>query len=196
MRATRGFTLLELVVVVCIVAIAAAKLLHWLLYYQEQAEKAVMESTVAAMQSGLTLRASALLIRGTPADINALNGRNPMEWLAERPASYVGAYLREPPQEAGTGIWFFDISTATLVYRPQRRRYLRPGPDGSYDLRFRAEAEYGVERIGAVSGAQAAGLRHLRVAPVYAYSWFEGASPPVNIGQLLQLYAKYATITA
>jgi general secretion pathway protein G len=195
MRPPRGFTLLELVVVVCIVAIVAAKLFDWLLYYQEQAEKAVMESTVAAMQSGLTLRASALFLRGTPADINALDGGNPMDWLAERPASYVGAYLREPPSDVGTGIWFFDTATGTLVYRPHRRRYLQPGPDGSYDLRFRAEAAYGMERIGAVSGAQAPGLRHLRVTPVRAYSWFREAVPPVNIGQLLQLCAKYATIS-
>lgn len=178
MRRAAGFTLLELVVVICIVALLAAKLLDWLRFYQEQAEKAVMEATVSAMQGGLTLRASALLIRGTPADINALNGRNPMDWLTERPASYVGAFLNEPPPDAGTGIWFYDVASGTLVYRPRRHRYLVPGPDGGYDLRFRAEVEYAVERLGASAATDMPGLRRLRVAPTRPYDWFGSLEPP------------------
>jgi len=177
MRRRAGFTLLELVVVICIIAVLAAKLLDWLRFYQEQAEKAAMEATVSAMQAGLTLRASALLIRGTPADINALNRQNPMDWLTERPGSYLGAFVREPPPEGGEAIWFFDTTTGTVVYRPLRRRFLLPGPDGSYDLRFRVEAEYVVERLGAGPGTEMPGLRRLRIAPVRSYSWFAGPEP-------------------
>jgi prepilin-type N-terminal cleavage/methylation domain-containing protein len=167
----RGFTLLELVVVICIVAVLSARLLASLVYYQEQAEKVAMESTLGAMQTGLAMQVSALLLRGTPEDINGLAEQNPMEWLAERPGTYIGSFLHEPPPAAGTGIWFFDSATRTLVYRPQRRRHLVPGPDGSYDLRFRADARFAPEPAGSRSGAIPA-LQRLRIGAVREYRWF------------------------
>ena len=62
--ASPGFTLIELIVVVCIVALCAALLLDRLRFYQEAAEKAVMEYTVATLKSALQLRVAALLVRG------------------------------------------------------------------------------------------------------------------------------------
>ena len=163
--------------VICVVSILALKLLDWVGYYQERAEKAAMESTHALLQAGMTLRASALFIKGTGADVNALSDQNPMDWLAERPANYLGAFLGAPPEGSPSGVWYFDSAARLLVYRPQRHGHLLAGPDGRYDIRFRAVADYGPVQIGAASGATVPGLRTLRIAATRPYVWFSERAP-------------------
>ncbi|HEY6720193.1 MAG TPA: prepilin-type N-terminal cleavage/methylation domain-containing protein, partial [Burkholderiales bacterium] len=63
LRAVSGLTLIELIVVVCIIALCAALLLDRLRFYQEAAEKAAMEYTVGAVKSALQLRVAAMLLR-------------------------------------------------------------------------------------------------------------------------------------
>src|SRR5438128_2565943 len=81
--ASPGFTLIELIVVVCIVALCAALLLDRLRFYQEAAEKAVMEYTVATVKSALQLRVAAMLVRGEEKNIGSLVRANPVDWLME-----------------------------------------------------------------------------------------------------------------
>jgi len=76
-RAVPGFTLIELIIVVCIVALCAALLLDRLRFYQEAAEKAAMEYTVATMKSALQLRVAAMLVRGEEGSIGKLARSNP-----------------------------------------------------------------------------------------------------------------------
>jgi prepilin-type N-terminal cleavage/methylation domain-containing protein len=54
-----GFTLFELIVVICLVGIFAAVALDRLLRYQEIAEKTAMQSTIGALRSAQTLQAAA-----------------------------------------------------------------------------------------------------------------------------------------
>ena len=81
--ASPGFTLIELIVVVCIVALCAALLLDRLRFYQEAAEKAVMEYTIATVKSALQLRVAYMLVRGDEKKIGALDRANPVDWLKE-----------------------------------------------------------------------------------------------------------------
>src|SRR5438309_11434062 len=93
--ASPGFTLIELIVVVCIVALCAALLLDRLRFYQEAAEKAAMEYTVATMKSALQLRVAAMLVRGEEGNIGILARSNPMDWLMEPPVGYRGEFRAE-----------------------------------------------------------------------------------------------------
>jgi prepilin-type N-terminal cleavage/methylation domain-containing protein len=52
-RRSGGFTLIELIIVICLVAVFMAVALDRLRRYQESAEKSMVELTVASMQSGL-----------------------------------------------------------------------------------------------------------------------------------------------
>ncbi len=63
-RSGRGLTLIELIVVICIIGVSAALLVDRLRFYQEAAEKAAMEYTVGAVKSALQLQVAAMLVRG------------------------------------------------------------------------------------------------------------------------------------
>ncbi len=60
--AQTGFSLFELIVVVCIVAVVAGILLNRLHLYEEAAEKAAMQQTAAAIKSALQMRVAAYMI--------------------------------------------------------------------------------------------------------------------------------------
>jgi type II secretory pathway pseudopilin PulG len=75
-----GFTLFELIVVICIVATMAGILLNRLRVYQEAAEKAAMQQTAAAIKSALQMRVASYLINGrgrkiTPASFTPMPTR-------------------------------------------------------------------------------------------------------------------------
>jgi prepilin-type N-terminal cleavage/methylation domain-containing protein len=106
-RCSPGFTLIELIIVICIVALCAGLLLERLRFYQEAAEKAAMEYNVGVVKSALQLRVAALLVRGEERKIESLARANPIDWLMEPPPGYRGEF--RAPQPAYT----FPISTLT-----------------------------------------------------------------------------------
>lgn len=136
-RPARGFTLLELIVVVCLVAVLAAVLLERLLRYQELAEKTAMEQTVGVLRSALALQFAGRVAVGGLAAAQDLAGQNPMDWLAERPPNYIGVLYDPSETDVAKGNWYFDKQNGDLVYRPRRTQFFTPGPDGKAQVRFR-----------------------------------------------------------
>ncbi len=59
---TRGFTLIELIVVVAVVGMLATIALDRLIWFQGQAEKANMEYTASMIKSGLWMSAANLMM--------------------------------------------------------------------------------------------------------------------------------------
>jgi general secretion pathway protein G len=163
-----GFTLIELIVVVCIVAVSATLLLDRLRYYQEAAEKAAMEQQVAALKSAAQLRAAALLVRGEERNIESLARVNPIEWLVEPPRGYRGEF-RTRNANVPPGSWYFDATDTELVYVPNLDAHLKPGLDGSKRLRFRVQLDY--EPAASAPGGRRS-LAAARVVPVAPYEWF------------------------
>jgi len=134
----RGFTLLELIVVVSIVAILAGSLLSRIPYYQEQAEKAAMEQTVGALQTALVMRYGALMARGAAneKELKVLSGDNPMNWLQQKPRNYAGEYFDPATQAIPSGNWFYDLKSRDLVYSVGHAENFKPGKDGKKWIRF------------------------------------------------------------
>ena len=153
--------------VVCLVATFGAVLLDRVLRYQELAEKVAMEATLGSLRSALTLQASARILRGRMEAVAELADENPMDWLADRPSGYVGVRRPGFGSPVTGGSWYFDPGAKELAYRPQRTRYLTPGPDGSDELRFKV-----VVRIGASPGnAPAAEISELGVRALPGAQW-------------------------
>ena len=90
-----GFTLFELIVVVCIVAVMAGILLNRLRLYEEAAEKAAMQQTAAAIKSALQMRVASYMIGGRDNQIENLRNENPVSWLQENPAGYAGEFYAD-----------------------------------------------------------------------------------------------------
>jgi general secretion pathway protein G len=168
-RASRGLTLIELIVVICIVAVSAAFLVDRLRFYQEAAEKAAMEQTVGAVKSALQLRVAAMLVRGEERDIESLARVNPVDWLTEPPRGYRGEYRSAQPA-VPPGSWYFDATRNELVYVPNLDGHLERLSDGSKRLRFRVRLDFEPARPD--SGRRRGVLSRMGVEPVTPYSWF------------------------
>lgn len=165
-----GFTLFELIAVVCIVAVMAGILLNRLRVYEEAAEKAAMQQTAAAIKSALQMRVASYLISGRDNQIENLRSENPVNWLQEHPAAYAGefhadAYARVPP-----GSWYFDLSRREFIYALNLGDNFKPGPDARKWVRYRVSIEY--EKEPATDTPQRKVLSAVSFAPVQPYAWF------------------------
>lgn len=169
-RPARGFSLLELIVVVCLVAVLATVLLDRLLRYQELAEKTAMEQTVGVLRSALALQFAGQVAVGGLDAAKGLARQNPMDWLAERPSNYIGALYDPGEADVAKGSWYFDRQNGHLVYRPRLTRFFVPGPDGKAQVRFRLRIVIGpgATVLGRAGLAEASELRIVADPP---YSW-------------------------
>lgn len=167
LRAASGLTLIELIVVVCIIALCAVLLLDRLRFYQEAAEKAAMEYNVGVVKSALQLRVAALLLRGEERKIESLARANPIDWLTEPPPGYRGEF-RAPQPDVPRGSWYFDATRSELVYVPNLDAHLERLADGSKRLRFRVQLEFEPSD----PDSERRRFAGMRVEPVTPYTWF------------------------
>jgi type II secretory pathway pseudopilin PulG len=168
-RASPGLTLVELIIVICIIGLSAAFLVDRLRFYQEAAEKAAMEYTVGAVKSALQLRVAAMLVRGEEKNIESLARVNPIDWLMEPPRDYRGEF-RSPQPAVPPGSWYFDADRSELVYVPNLDRHLERLADGSKRPRFRVRLHF--EPAKPDSGPRRGVLAGTWVEPVMPYTWF------------------------
>jgi prepilin-type N-terminal cleavage/methylation domain-containing protein len=162
-----GLTLIELLIVVCIIGVLAAVLLERLRFYQEAAEKAAMEYNVGALKSALQLRVAAMLVRGEERNIESLASANPIGWLMEPPPGYRGEF-RAPAPAVPRGSWYFDAARSELVYVPDLDAHLERLADGSKRLRFRVRLDF----EPTAPGSEQKRIAGMRIEPVSPYVWF------------------------
>ncbi len=171
-QSPKGFTLLELILVISIIAILGGLFLSRIPYYQEQAEKTAMEQVAAAVQSALVLRYGALMVRG--ADSQLLLGElardNPINWLQEKPRNYAGEFFDPSPQAVRPGSWVFDLKSRELVYVVDHADYFKPGQDGRKWIRFRVQLKYEPALGRPDAGKELTGTLF---QPVEPYRWFD-----------------------
>lgn len=116
MMRQRGFSLLELAVVVSIVAVLAGALLNRVSFYREQAEQAAVRNIVGVLRSSLHMRSAQLLATGRNTEISKLTMLNPMDLLAQKPANYLGEYFTPQNFNISRGNWYFNRQKFLLVY--------------------------------------------------------------------------------
>lgn len=166
-RIAAGLTLVELIVVVCVIGVASAMLVTRLRFYQEAAEKAAMEHNVGVMKSALQLRVAAMLLKGEQRSIESLARENPIEWLVEPPLGYRGEFVAPQPS-VPRGSWYFDAARREIVYVPDLDAHLERLADGSKRLRFRVKVDYGPAEADSRRRATTA----IGLEPVLPYIWF------------------------
>jgi len=139
MSRARGFTLIELVIVICVVGLLFGIALDRLLRYQELGERAVLQQNVAAINSALALKFAAYVVLGTPQRIAEEVGRNPVHLLARPPENYLGEFAVPDTKTFSRPSWYFDASAGELVYLPVRRRYWSGSSTAPESVRLRVE---------------------------------------------------------
>ena len=164
----RGFSLIELVVSLALIAVLAGVLLQRLQFYQEAAEKARMELEVTKLKVALQVRVGTQVAEQRVVDFAAVARENPMSWLDQPMTGYRG----EPgPSEARLvppGSWYFDRDQLELVYLPVRNRYLAPDSTGRKRVRFKV----GVLRAREGARKDDHAMVGLQLGLVEPYQWF------------------------
>lgn len=154
-----GFSYLELVFVIGIISVLLTFAISRLWVLQVDAERVAMEQVVGALRSAIGMKFAERFVKSDLTGVRALAGGNPMEWLSEVPANYVGE--REGAAGVESGNWYFDTPTRYLVYRVRNVEYFRgasgPQDHASFIVRVVSDAANGV--VGA------------RLEAVEPYSW-------------------------
>lgn len=104
-------------VVVACIGILAGLALERLLPLIGKAERVAFMRVQAQLQNALTMETAQRIVRGESARVPRMAGSNPMDYLLQPPANYLGAYHDPPHGEMPAGHWYFDEGRGRLVYR-------------------------------------------------------------------------------
>jgi len=166
-RPARGFTLLELVVVICLVAILFTVAANRLWHVQVAAEQAAMDMMLGNLRSALGIKVAELFTRGDLAGLRALEGSNPMRLMAETPENYLGEIAGEPERRGG---WRFSLRDGVLIYRAKNEAYFQ-GAGGGPEARFRVRVLYEDRNRNGRYDPGRDSINGVRLAALEPYRW-------------------------
>lgn len=168
----RGFSLIELLVVIIIISILMVLAIQRLLALQVDAERVVMESTVGALRSAIGIKVAEKIVRQKINDLAALEDSNPMNLLAEVPRNYLGEIGGETdPYTLEKGSWYFDTTARTLVYLVDNTGYFSGGVEDPPRARFKVRLVYTDANGNGVFDAGIDSLEGVRLAVQEPYKW-------------------------
>jgi prepilin-type N-terminal cleavage/methylation domain-containing protein len=170
-RQARGFSLLELVVVVCAVAILAAFAFDRLLPLVGRAQRAAFHQVRSDLSSALLLEAAERITRGEAATLPELAATNPMTLLLEPPANYVGSFERPDETEIPRASWYYDEHLGRLGYRVGRHTRFAAGTGPAELVELEVAFVYQDRDGDGVFDAAGDRFDGLRLRPVHAYDW-------------------------
>lgn len=170
-RHIRGFTLLELVIVVVIIGILIGAALDRLLPLVGRAQRAAFLDVQRQLQSSLFLAAAERITSGEAATIPELAAANPMTLLLAPPPNYVGPLAGGDEDDVPRASWYFDELRGRLAYRVGR--YTRfTAHDGPADrIELAVAFVYEDRDSDGVFDAHGDRFDGLRLTPVYSYDW-------------------------
>lgn len=135
-----GFTLLELVVVIIIIAsiglVAVSRFAQW----SAVAERASLQTVVGAIRTALGLETTRLALRQQLQELPALVDTNPMQLLAQTPDKYMGEITAGEP--VAEGAWYYDPRQKLLVYRLKYTAGFESALPGPPQIRYRIKLVY------------------------------------------------------
>ena len=123
----RGRIRLELALAAILVLLLAGLLLDRLSAYQAETERVAAKQLISALRTALAVRTTQALARGDEAALLALAQQNPIDWLQERPANYLGEQFSTNKDVLPTGHWYFDRVQRTLVFLPTPHKSFSAG---------------------------------------------------------------------
>jgi prepilin-type N-terminal cleavage/methylation domain-containing protein len=169
-RSPHGFSRLELVVVVAVLAILAGVILERVLPLIGRAQRLAFLDVQRDLQSSLRFAAAERIASGESNKLFELTAVNPMSLLLVPPENYRGV-LTGPPADLPPATWYFDGQTKRLNYRVGRYTQF-VSDDGPTDrIELRVAFMYDDRDADGVFDADGDYLGGLRLEPVHRYAW-------------------------
>ena len=112
----RGFTLFELAVVASVFAILMAVFLNRVRDYQRQAQQVAVAQMLGVLRTSLRVQVLYLYLADRRDKLPALAGRNPFDWLEDKPANYLGEFAQPDLVKLPTGNWLYDKKEQKIIY--------------------------------------------------------------------------------
>jgi prepilin-type N-terminal cleavage/methylation domain-containing protein len=167
----RGFSLLELLIVIVIISVLLVVAVDRLLALRFEAERATVQTVIGAMRSALYIEFAGAAARGEIGRMDKAGGSNPMLVLAERPQEYVGEFYGPDPKVFEPGTWYFDLRDRALVYVVRFPQQFVTPLAGPPRLRVMIEPDYDdLDRNGRFDAGRDA-VRGLKLVPLEPFYW-------------------------
>lgn len=163
LRGQKGFTLIELVVVMVIVALLSAVAVPKFIDLQKQAEAATVKKVLGNVRSALSLRVARALVDSEDLATLAYNGTAPLDpmndLLSNKPESYLGVFAAN---QTGDGAWFDRSVGHWLMYNLKNEDIITGGYNGNTMIIHRIET--------VVDNGEVVGLELIPTTS-YDYTW-------------------------
>ncbi len=170
-RASRGFTLLELVIVICVIGLLTVIGARRLLALRVEAERAALTQVVGGLQAAVSLEMLSRVSRGEDDALADLADSNPMDLLVEPPWSYLGELDGPDPARVKPGRWYFDRRSGQLVYRVRYADRFRSALPGPARAAFRVELVWDDRNGNGRFDPGVDGVAGARLRRVADYGW-------------------------
>ena len=168
-----GFTLLELIVVVGIVAILFTVGLNKYLALLVEVERATMAQNIGIMRSAVAMQVAKKIVGDDLDGLGELAETNPMNYLTEQPQNYLGEFQGADPAAIEGGQWYFEKAGNYLVYRVKNTDYFQGGLAGPKRVRFQIALVYADHNGSGRFEPKIDALEGLRLAALEPYQWLK-----------------------
>ena len=172
----RGFSLLELVVVIALIGTLISVAAHRLLPYIDEAERVAVLRVEGQLRSSVMMEAAQRILRGQSAGISALDGANPVKFLLDPPKNYAGERLRREIEQSPTRRWYFEQDGQRLVYRLGAPFGLPVRDESVEDPAFQVRVAFADTNGNGVFEAQREELYGVRLQRVAGAKWLSGTT--------------------
>jgi prepilin-type N-terminal cleavage/methylation domain-containing protein len=167
----RGFSLLELLIVIVILSVLLVVAIDRLLVLRIEAERATVQTVIGALRSALYIQFAGAAARGEIRRMDTAGGSNPMVHLAEKPDAYIGEFYGPDPAVFEPGTWYFDLRDRALVYVVRFPQPFVTPLSGPPRLRLTVEPDYeDVDRNGRFDPGRDP-VRGLKLVPLEPFFW-------------------------
>ena len=173
-----GFSLLELIVVITIIALLFVVAIDKLLILKVEAERTAMQTILGNIRSAMAIQVADHITRDDVDSLAKSEGLNPMDWLSSRPDGYIGVLDEPDPADVEPFKWYFDSYNNQLVYRVGNSDYFISELDGPKRARFKLKLDYTDADNNGRYNKKTDKIHGLRLDAVEPYKWL---AEPVNI---------------
>lgn len=168
---SRGFSLLELVVVVILIAFLVQIAIARLLALQAEAERVAMDTVVGTLRSALGMKVAESLIRQETARLPELVGTNPMDRLTEPPRNYLGELTAPDLATLEDGTWYYDRTERMLVYLVRNSSHFSGGAGQPPRARFAVKLVFSDRNANGRFDRGVDSVEGLSLSPVEPFRW-------------------------